>query len=303
MTDNERDFGLFIDGLRLSRNISREELINDIISLSQYKRYLRGASSIPNSVLIQIADRLKLRISDIHFMYKQKSDKQYKRIHRIYTEIRDNNYEKAYQLAKDMKTQATFSDYNKLFFDFCMITIQYNLKLVSAVHVLGMYSKLINYPDCTNNDSFNWVETITLLKIVVISARMDNFEPSNLMYETMISDDFISYYSGDIHFLPVVYSTLSQILGSQESYNEVVDLTSRGIEYCRKYEVSTILGHLFILNSLALMDLNKVDEAKESAKNAYMQAYIDNDQVKLKAFDRLIQKRFNMSGEELLSTK
>ena len=195
MSDNERDFGLFIDGLRISRNISREELINDIISLSQYKRYLRGASSIPNSVLILIADRLKLRISDIHFMYKQKSDKQYKKIQNIYTYIRDNNFEEAYKLANDIKNQATFSDYNKLFFDFCMITIQYNLKLVSAIHVLGMYSKLIDYPNCTDNNSFNWVETITLLKIVVISARIDNFEPSKLMYKTMMSDNFINYYN------------------------------------------------------------------------------------------------------------
>ena len=95
MPDKTRDFGLFIDGLRLDRNMSRDELTEGIISSSQYKRYLRGDSSIPNSVLIQIADRLKFSISDIHLMFRSKSDKQYKKITRIYNKIRDNKFTEA----------------------------------------------------------------------------------------------------------------------------------------------------------------------------------------------------------------
>jgi len=46
MENKAREFGLFIDGLRLERNISREDLCDGIMSLSQYKRYLRGDTSI-----------------------------------------------------------------------------------------------------------------------------------------------------------------------------------------------------------------------------------------------------------------
>ena len=36
------DFGLFIDNLRKSRNMSREDFINGIISIRQYQRYVNG---------------------------------------------------------------------------------------------------------------------------------------------------------------------------------------------------------------------------------------------------------------------
>jgi transcriptional regulator with XRE-family HTH domain len=300
MPDKARDFGLFIDGLRLDRNITREELTEGIISLSQYKRYLRGDSSIPNSVLIQIADRLKFSISDIHLMFRLKSDKQYKIITEIYNKTKENKFEEAKELANEMKNETTLSDYNKLFFDFCMIDIQHNLTLVSDIHVLDMYSSLINYPDCIDNDSFNWVEINTLLKIVLISAKMENYESSKIMYETMISDRFTLGYTGDTHFLPGVYATLSQIFGKQESYSQVVDLTLKGITYCRKYEVSTNLSNLFLLNSFANMDLGNMELAKESAKKAYMQAYLDNDQAKFEIFSELLLKRFGVTGKELL---
>lgn len=303
MSDNARDFGLFIDGLRIDRSMSREELTEGIISLSQFKRYLRGNSSVPNSVLIQLADRLKFSISDIHLMFRAKSDKQYKKITKIYNKIRLNEFNEAKKLANEMKKEATISDYNKLFFDFCMITIQHNQKLVSDIHVLGMYSNLIDFPTSSNSDSFNWVELNTLLKIVIISAKIENYEPSEIMYKTMISKTFISSYTGDTHFLPGLYATLSQIFGKQKAFSQVADLTFKGIEYCKKFEVTTQLAHLYILNSLANLDLGNTIVAKESAKRAYMQAYLDNDPAKFEAFKKLLFKRFGLTGEELMCSK
>ncbi len=300
MEDNSRDFGLFIDGLRIDRNLSREDLTDEIISLSQYKRYLRGAASIPNSILIQLADRLKFSISDIYLMYRSRSDNQYKKISNIYIKIKENKFKEAMELANRLRDEVILSDYNKLYFDFCYITIQHNLNMVSDIHVLGMYSNLIDYPKCSKNDSFNWVEINTLMSIVTISAKMENYEPSKIMYETMISDKFASSYSGDLNFLPVIYSNLAQILGIQAEYNSVVALTRKGIEYCKRYEISASLSKLFMFNALAYSDLNKMDEAKSSAKKAYMQLYIEGDSALIKHYSDRIEKRFEISIEELL---
>ena len=83
-----REFGLFIDGLRIERNMSREDLCEGVMSLSQYKRYLRGDTSIPNSKLVMIADRLKFSINDIHFLFRQKHNDEYNSINKIYNLIR-----------------------------------------------------------------------------------------------------------------------------------------------------------------------------------------------------------------------
>ena len=72
MENKAREFGLFIDGLRLERNISREDLCDGIMSLSQYKRYLRGDTSMPNAKLVQLADKLKFSITDIYGLFGKK---------------------------------------------------------------------------------------------------------------------------------------------------------------------------------------------------------------------------------------
>jgi len=158
MENDAREFGLFIDGIRLERNMSREDLCDEIMSLSQYKRYLRGDTSIPNGKLVLIAERLRFSINDIHFMFRKKHNDEYNTIIKIYNKIKSNEYNDAYEIAKNYIKSIFVSEYNQLFFDFCLITIQYRLKMVSDIHVLDLYSKLISYPDCANNESFNMVE-------------------------------------------------------------------------------------------------------------------------------------------------
>jgi hypothetical protein len=147
------------------------------------------------------------------------------------------------------------------------------------------------------------VEISALLKIVLISARMGNYEPSKIMYKTMISDNFITSYTGDTHFLPGVYASLSHILGMQDLHSQVVDLSLKGIEYCRTYEVSSALAHLLVFNALGNLDLDNFEVAKESAKKAYMQAYLDNDESKFDSISKIILKKFNITGEQLLCNK
>ena len=139
MSDDTKDFGLFIDGLRLDRNVSREDLIDGIISLSQYKRYLRGATSIPNSILLQLADRLKLSISSLHHIYESKQNTQLRKITNIYTLMKQFCFEDAYKSAMVIRDDVFISSYNKLFFDFCFICIQHNLHMVSDIHALELF--------------------------------------------------------------------------------------------------------------------------------------------------------------------
>ena len=70
--DNEaKEFGLFIDGLRLERNISREDLCDNVLSLSQYKRYLKGEASIPNDKIVLLADKALDLLKVACYVYKR----------------------------------------------------------------------------------------------------------------------------------------------------------------------------------------------------------------------------------------
>lgn len=300
MDDKAREFGLFIDGLRIERNISREDLCNGIMSLSQYKRYLRGDTSMPNAKLVQLADKLKFSINDIYSLFGKKHNDDYKRIWEIYSLIKKNEYKKAFSLADKLKNNVIVSEYNKLFYDYCMIKIQHGLGMVSDIHVLNLYSELIDYPNCINNDSFNMVEISALIGIIDVSSTIGNYEAMDLLYRILTSKTFNYTSSGSPTFLPSVYSSLSRSLGLKEENEKVVEISQMGIDYCLKHETSNGISHLLICKALALNNLGRIEEAKEEARKCFMHLYIENKPNKFKSFKKIFEDDFDMMLDDLI---
>jgi len=300
MNDGAREFGLFIDGLRLERDISREDLCDGVMSLSQYKRYLRGDTSIPNGKLISIADRLKFSINDIHLLFSKKHDNEKNKVLHLYSLVREQQISKAYELGRELGKDIFLSDHTTQMYDFCMLLIQHSLNLVSDVHVLELYSKLIDYPNCIHKTSFNSVELSTLIQIVNLSAKVDNYEAANFLYQILSKDDFnfTSTYGSD--HLPSVYSNISKIFGMQDDYTKVLDVTNRGIKYCLDNCRTNSLSHLYFYNALALQILDQKPEALQSAKKCFMLLFIESRDDNLKSFKVIFEKRFNMELKDLI---
>lgn len=294
MNNDAREFALFIDGLRIDKKLSREDLCDGIISLSQYKRYLRGDTSIPNNIVVSLADKLKFNIDDLHLMYRSKSDKQYSKINQIYYLIISNELEEAYTLAYEMKDDIIVTNSNQLFFDFCFIYIKHKLSQISDIQVLEMFSSLINYPECMDNDTHSWVEANILVQIVQITAQMENYEPTNHMYSLLKQEKFIKSYTGEAGMIPAIYATIAKILGMQDKNNEVIEICGIAIDYCVQHEISSSLSHLYFFKSFSHHNIGEIDEALELSKKGFMQLYLENRPDKFSVFKDIFERRFEM---------
>ena len=303
MQNKAREFGLFIDGLRIERNISRENLCDGIMSLSQYKRYLKGDTSMPNAKLTQLADKLMFSIQDLYSLFGKKHNENYRNIYNVYLLIKTSEFKNALILANDLKKITLLSQYNKMFFDYCMIKIQHGLKTVSDIHVLNLYSDLIDYPNCIDNDSFNMVEISALIGIVNVSANIGNFDPMNLMYRILTSKTFSYSTSSNSSFLPSIYSSLSRSFGTKDDHEKILEISEMGIDYCIRHETSNALSHLFFYRSLSLLGLNRIEEGKEEAKKCFMQLYIENKPQKFSNFQKTFENTFSMRLDDLIKFK
>jgi len=300
MDHKVREFGLFIDGLRLERNISREDLCDGIMSLSQYKRYLRGDTSMPNAKLVQLADKLMFSLSDIYGLFGKKHNENYKKIWDIYTLIRKSEPEKALILAEGLKKTILVSQYNKLFYDYCMIKIQHSLKMVSDIHVLNLYSNLIDYPACTNNESYSLVEISALIGIVSISSSIGNYDAMNHMYKILTSKTFNYSIYGDYSLLPSIYSSLSRSFGAQNEHEKVLEISQMGIDFCLSQETSNALSHLLFYKSISLLNLGRIEDGLKEAKKCMMQLYIENNPENLSSYKKVIEEAFNIKISDLI---
>jgi hypothetical protein len=263
---------------------------------------LNGSTSIPNNKLILLADRLNFSIAEIHFLFNIQYNKQYNKILEVFKLIKNSSYQEAYALALKINKEVIVSSTNKTFLDYCLIKCQYELELASKIQVLEKFSNLIGYPECISKMSFNRIELAILIEIVHIAASMENYEPADLLYKVLVSDNFEYISSDDRSFVPSLYYSLARALNSQKKYKEIIELTNKAIQYCLSYETSNAIAHLFLVNSLAHYDLGHVSIAHNSAKKAIMYLYIQNNETNYYEFKNVIEKKFGISVSELMKT-
>jgi hypothetical protein len=268
------------------------------MSLSQYKRYLRGDTSIPNNKLLQIADRLKFTISEIHKLYQDRSNTQLRRIDQIYTMTRSKHYEDAYRLALELREDIFISEYNQLYFDFCFVHLQNKLNMVSDVHVLELYSELINYPECLQNESFNWVEMNILFQMILTSSKMENYELADFMYKILTDNNHVFSVSKDLSLLPNIYLVLGQTYGRQRNYKRVLDVVNSGIAHCLKHQTSFALASLFLVKAFAHWDLDEKEQAIEAGRRSIMQLYVENNTSKISEYKQRLSKGLDLDFNE-----
>ena len=300
MESYSREFALFIDGIRIERGLSRVDLIDDIISLSQYKRYLRGVAPIPNNVVLELADRLKYNITDLYTLYTRKYSKEDSQLRDVYNFIREYRFEDALKKVDSINEDLIISGYYKTFYNYCKIHIQHKLGKVSDIHVLSMYSDLIDYPSCMKNESFNFVEINVLNQIVILSSLMDNFEPADLLFK-VISDNRLNYSrNNDNSILPGFYYTLARVFFVQRDYSRSVEICRLGIDIARKFQILSGLPHLFFLKGRSLLREGKTSEAYISMKKCFMQLLILGNEDFYNTFQKLYEEDFDLPIDELL---
>jgi len=300
MESMSREFALFIDGIRIERGISRLDLIDGIISLSQYKRYLRGVTAIPNDIILEIASRLKYSITDLYSLYTRKHSKEDTLIREVYNELRIGRFQEAYEKLSNLNPESFVSEYYKTSYDFCMIYVQHSLNRVSDIHVLQMYSELINFPECMNNDSFNFVEISTLTQIIRVSSTINNFDAANKLYAIMSSGKFNYSTQNENSLIPVLYYTIAIVFYKQDEYEKAIELASQGIQSAIKNENTNALPQIYMLDAFAKKNLDNLDEAYLSVKKCFMLLILTENKNAIESFKVSYYKVFDLPLEELM---
>lgn len=299
MEPNHKEFALFIDGIRIERGLSREDLIEDIISLSQYKRYLRGVTAIPNNVVVQIADRLKYSINDFYTLFTKKHNSEYNDLLEIYSLIKSQKYQEALEECHNMKDELIVSSYNKLFYEYCFLFSQYMLGKISGVHLLNIFSDMVDYPNCFNNETYNMIEMNILTQIVRISSDMGNYEAADNFYETLTNPKFQFYYTGDFVILPIIYYYVARVFRNRGETEKAIKLSLEGVEAAISAETSNTLPHLYLLLSILIKDKD-LDKASYYVKKCFLQLIILDKPALTEAFINSYKANFDIPLEELL---
>ena len=288
-----REFGLFIDNIRDSRKISREDFVEDILSTRQYQRYLKGEASISIERIVQLVDKLELEFFSIYNRFSNSSNIERQMINRIYRYISVSDFKSAYDLIQEYKGFVFASRYYKKLLNIYEIIINHRLLRISGDMAVNKFEQAINYPECLDNENFNFIELTALLYMVEITSDEKNKKAIMSKLFDILKFHKISDLNEEDDGLAVVYSVFSKLLGSQKQYPEVIFFTKKGIELCELHKTTNSLSHLYYYCSLGYLGLNKTDVALKYVKKAFFTLEIENIPKKYNIFVDRFESHFN----------
>jgi len=293
------DFGAFLDSLRKSRNMSREEFIEDIMSLRQYQRYVNGESSLNNDKLFRLIDRTGMNFLTVHRLYIIRNSEQQPILNSIYKEIISDNYNSAKKLIKQISEDALNDEYAKSFFELCKLILHRRTNTMPSNLIVDKLKKLIGYPDCMKNEIISFVEYIAYLDISNHSLDSnDSLKIVNFLYKKIKEDNLVSD-SSQILYLPSTYSHIASKLGVFKEYEKALVIAQKGIDFCLRFDSLNSLALLFYYKAISLQYLGKREDALISAKKTFSILFVENKENKTLNFIKSFEKNFNMKASEL----
>ncbi|PAT01612.1 hypothetical protein CI105_05940 [Candidatus Izimaplasma bacterium ZiA1] len=285
-------FPSFIENLRLSRNMSREEFLKDILSLRQYSRFLKGESEISNKKLLLMSDRLDLSIFHIYNAFYNSSDHEYNNIHEAYIYLADRHLDKATEKINLINRNDILSSYNKKFYDYVVLATAHRKGAKSPNDVISDLKSLINYSSINERETYSWLEIVILIEIAGVERREKRYTTLSVL-EYCLSENKINFSDKSNYLLiPPLYSQVAAIYGNLKQYNKVITIADNGINYCRKYGILNSIAHLFFYKASAEYDLKKYDSAVASANLCMNALNVEGNIVKKEKFSKVFKEEF-----------
>ena len=112
-------FSNYLEKLRISRNISRNDFVSGILSERQYRRYLKGESTMPNDKVHLLVTKLGLDLADFYMSYLDDKESHLQVIKNLFNLIRTGKLAEANTLISTINYNELSTSYQKQFYTFC----------------------------------------------------------------------------------------------------------------------------------------------------------------------------------------
>jgi len=298
MNNTSQEFGLFIDNIRSSRNMSREDFVDGIMSTRQFRRFLKGESSITIEKIVMLINRLELEFFTLYNQFLRSSNVEYNIITSIYNHIMLLQYKEAYNIISKHNDYPFTSPYYKKVFKLYEIITNHKLLRISNEMVLNSLENNIDYSKTMNNNQLNFIE---LTALIYISQIIDNSTKRKSimikLYDIIKNDNILDINEKDNRII-TIYASFSKLLGIQHEYEKVIFVAKKGIQLCEKYKTTTSLAHLYYYCALGYLEQKKKEKALYYAKKTFFTLEIENANLRYKAFEDSFEKHFNIKFDE-----
>lgn len=293
MAEIHKMFMYHLDNIRIQKNIKIKCFCDGVCSDRHYRRLINGEQNVSEEKIIQFCNKLNISPSDFFYSFNEKNRYEYKKLQNLYQMLVNNDLDSFKIHSKKLQTYRFMNLQDERFFKYLNLKYASLLKLEQRQYLINQLSSICDYPSCSKNDAFDFIDIISLLLISEIQVEHGNEDALNLL-KRILFDPEIKYINSDSrHILPSVFGSTAIMLSRLNHYDDSLIMAKKGIKYSLKYSDNNSLSHLYYIQSISQLRLGKRKKAEISASRCLFNTLVRDNEEEYKVFFTALKKDFN----------
>ena len=296
-------FADFIEEMRKSRNVSRENLTHDIISLRQYYRFINGESSLKNETVSALLDRMEIDPMEAYSRFAEYDNQDHFKLKAIYQLFREFNLEEGFKLFRELDYNSLNSQRNKKMYEYLEIFYLYETGEFSEKVAVDEYIELIDYPNILSNEVITFYEFNALFRIskYMMKAKGD-YTVSEFLY-TILTNPEKYYLVHRSRFLTSFYAEVGKGLGRSEQYEKSLKLLNEGYKYAIRNGIMSGLAVLLTTKAVTESHMGLIEKRNESLTKLFALLKVQDTESKNKVYEKYVKDVFDMTYNDFIQWK
>jgi hypothetical protein len=275
--------------------MSQEELIFDVVSIRQYRRYLNGESDIPFPVVDVLCEKLGIQtISLIKEMEAARADET-KKIDSLYNSALGSLKNESLDNLLLIKENQIIDPENRLLFKHTAILFDINLGKITKDSFVERNKELLGYPKFRKKTIF------TMVEILILSSFLDflnSTKEANEIYEkilTQLNSEATFLNDQFSQTINIALFRLAKYSGMKKKFEDVITFCEIGINRNTKSSSYYLMDYFYYFLSLAYFHLEKFNDFENSLIKCYHILNFEANPLKIDLFSKWIMKDFDVN--------
>jgi len=288
----------YIEKIRYGRNISQEKMLDGIISIRQYRRYLYGEVEIPFGVVAQIASKMGVSANKLLLEFETEKNKERRLVQTYYNAVVTKNLDLADELLEKIVLERIMEMENKLLFLSAKANHDYFSGLIDKEQMILQQKSIVDYPKILTNK----ILTDSEMHILAIILDGEKHTPMDIIkrFEQVFENNEL-HISGDnaaVNMQLVFW--LAKYYGRQKNYRKTIEYCDLGIEKNKEFRTIYLMEYFCYYKALSYKRMGKIIEYRKALYKTMLYIEIIPEEGRVERFYQTIKKDLNINPLEFM---
>jgi tetratricopeptide (TPR) repeat protein len=267
-------------------------MLEGIISIRQYRRYLYGEVEIPFGVVAQLATRMNIPPNKLLVEFEEEKNIERRMIIDFYNAVVTRNFELTDKYFSKIDRDQIIENEHKMLYDSAFANYEFYMGKITNETRVAKQKEIVDYPKIMSNKILTDSEMI-ILATILDSDKFDNIDIVERFELIFMEDDF--HISGDNAAIMIqIVFWLAKYYGYKKEYDRTIEYCDYGIKNNKALRTIYLMEYFNYYKALSYYRLGEFELYEKALYEAVLYLEILPDIGRVNRFYNIIKKDLNV---------